>query len=201
MSGKLFEFDRKGWNINCEQLSTPERGVYPYHYIHDELFESPDKGCACLFYTINEYRMGAQAALIGIFENKERPSLMLNPKNQWFDYQCENTISFVDNFLFARKLAFNQDEKLSGLPFVIFDMEKETFGFVDFDWSSSYYSPVKVSNTIFKFNLDAPNELKNSSAPKRHNEEFDVSIIKYYPFEKANDLGGLYFDEKRSIGN
>jgi hypothetical protein len=73
ISEKIFKFDNNGWNINCQQLPTPERGVYPYHYIRDELLESPDKKFACLFYTINEYHMGAEAGLVAIFGNKDNP--------------------------------------------------------------------------------------------------------------------------------
>ena len=76
------ELDTKGWDINFKQLMTPKRGVYPYHYFHDQLHESFDKKYACLFYTITEYRMGSQAGLVGIFENKNKPALLANPKNQ-----------------------------------------------------------------------------------------------------------------------
>jgi len=192
-----FDFDSKGWRINAGELPTPERGVYPYHYIHDKLFESLDGKYACLFYTINEYRMGAQAGLIAIFKNKVNPNLIVNPKDQWFDYQGNSSITFFDSFIFVRKLAYNKDEKLSGTPFVVFNMTKKTFGFVDFDWSSIYYSPVKVSDTFFKFHLDAPEELKHSTIT-RTNEQFDISSIKYYPFDKVNNLMELYFDEKKS---
>src|ERR1700760_4485907 len=101
-----FDFDNKGWRINTAELPTPERGVYPYHYIHNKLFESIDKKYACLFYTINEYRMGAQAGLIAIFENKGNPNLIVNPIDQWFDCQGNSSITFFDNFIFVRKLAY-----------------------------------------------------------------------------------------------
>jgi hypothetical protein len=85
---------------------------------------------------------------------------------------------------------------MSGTPFVIFDLAKNIFGFIDFDWSSIYYSPVKVLGTVFKFHLDTPGELKDSTS-KRHNEVFDVSTIKYYPFDRVNNLMELYFNEKK----
>ncbi len=74
-------------------------------------------------------------------------------------------------------------------------MTKKAFGFVDFDWSSIYYSPVKVSDTIFEFHPNAPQELKHSSVT-RANEQFDISSIKFYLFDKVNDLMDLFFNER-----
>jgi len=190
-----FDFDSRGWNINFQNLLPPERNVYPYPSQYDKLFESPGEKYACLFYSVDEYRMGAEAGLIGIFESKGHPLLVVNPKNQWFDYRGKSSVAFVDNFIFVRKLAYNQDEKLSGTPFVVFDMAKKAFGFIDFDWSSIYYSPVRVLNTIFKFNVDEATQ--SDYLALRHTEEFDIAAIRYYPFEQAHNLMQLYFDEKR----
>lgn len=91
--------------------------------------------------------MGAEAGLVAIFGNKDNPKLLVNPKDQWFDYGGSSSIVFFDDILFLRKLAYNNDELMSGTPFVIFDLAKNIFGFIDFDWSSIYYSPVKVLGT------------------------------------------------------
>ena len=58
--------------------------------------------------------MGWEAGLIGIFENKHKPTLLANPNNQWFDYQGDRSLVFAGNYLFVRKLAYNENEKLSG---------------------------------------------------------------------------------------
>ncbi len=195
---KLFEFDNKGWDINCQQLPTPERGVYPYHYIRDKLVESEDKKYACLFYTITEYRMGAESGLIAIYQNKDAPILKVNPKDQWFDYSGSNSVVFFDDMLFVRKLAYNLDEQLSGTPFVIFDFRKNIFGFIDFDWSSIYYSLIKVSENTFKFFYDKQSG-NNKVIPSRHNEVFKLEGMKFYPMDQSNDLLKLYFEEKNNL--
>ena len=192
------ELDTKGWNINFRQLVTPKRGVHPYHYFRDELYESPDKKFACLFYTINEYRMGSEAGLIGIFVNKNKPTLLANPKNQWFDYQGDRSLIFSDNFLFLRKLADNQNEKLSGTPFVVFDLINRTFCFIDFDATSIYYSLVKVEKSTYKLNLDTPEEIKHITLPNRHGQTYDLTTFKYYAFGELDKIMELYFDEKEN---
>jgi hypothetical protein len=191
------ELDTKGWDLPFGELRTPKRGAYPYHYVSDELFESPDKNFACLFYTINEIRMGWYCGLMSVFENKQNPTLLANPNNQWFDYQGDRSLVFSDNYLFVRKPAFNENEKLSGTPFVILDLTKKIFGFIDFDATSIYYSPIKINDTIFKFNLDTPTEIKSMTVPNRHGEFFDVSKIKFYTFDKLSGLLELYFGEKK----
>lgn len=192
------ELDTKGWDINFQQITTPRRGTYPYHYVRDKLFESLDKRFACLFYTINEYRMGWEAGLIGIFENKSKSTLLANPNDQWFDYQGDRSLVFSDNFLFVRKLAYNENEKLSGTPFVLFDLTKKMFAFIDFDVTSIYYSPVKVNDTVFKFNLDTPNEIRHMDVINRHGNIFDITRLIFYSFDKLNKLLELYLDEKKN---
>ena len=192
------ELDTKGWNINFKQLLTPKRGAYPYHYFRDELYESPDKKFACLFYTINEYSMGSETGLTGIFVNKSEPTLLANPKNQWFDYQGDRSLIFSDNFLFLRKLAYNQNEKLSGTPFVVFDLTNKIFCFVDFDATSVYYSPIKTADNVYKFNLDTPEEIKYTSLSNRHEQTFDLTTFKYYSFDKLDKIMELYFAEKKN---
>jgi hypothetical protein len=195
---RLVELDTKGWNIDFKQLTTPRRGTYPYHYVRDELFVSADEKFACLFYTINEYRMGWEAGLIGIFQDKNTPTLLTNPDNQWFDFQGNRSFVFSDSYLFVRKLAYNENEKLSGTPFVVFDLTRKMFGFIDFDAASIYYSPVKVRDNIFRFNLDTPNEIRNLNVANRHGDEFDITVLKYYTFDQVDSLLALYFDEKKN---
>ena len=195
---RLDKLDTKGWNINFRQLLTPKRGVYPYNFIHDEFEESPDSNFSCLFYTIKEYRMGSEAALVGIFENKDSPTLLANPKDQWFDFQGERSLTFSDAFLFLRKLAYNENDNLSGTPFVVFDLRKKMFGFIDFDATSIYYSPIKVANTIYRFNLDTPDELNTINFPNKHGQTFDLATLNFYPFDKLDRISDLYFDEKKN---
>ena len=189
------KFDNKGWAIDRTKLWTPDiaRSVDD-----DKLFENQDKNFACLFYNIDEYRMGSYAALIGLFESKSRPSLLINLKNQWFDYQGERSLTFYSDILFLRKPAYNENPNLSGTPFCIFDLNKKVFGFVDFDATSIYYTPIKIQADLYKFNLDYRKELESSRIhfPSRHDSIFDLSTIKYYSFSQLDRIMELYVDEK-----
>jgi hypothetical protein len=189
------ELDTKGWDIDFGQLLTPKRGVDPYIFAFDNLYEN--ENLSCLFYTINEYRMGAYAGLIGIFKDKHKPTLIANPTNQWFVWQGDRSLTFSDNYLFIRKLAYNQTDKLSGTPFTIFDLDKNVFGFIDFDMTSIYYSPIKINDSVYKFNLDSPEEL-NAKIQSRHGQTFDLKTIKFYSFDKLDNLIEIYFDEKKN---
>jgi hypothetical protein len=177
---------------------TPKRGVYPYNFIRDELQESLDSKFACLFYTINEYRMGSEAALVGIFKNKSNPTLLANPKDQWFDFQGNRSLTYSDPFLFLRKLAYNQNDDLSGTPFVVFDLERNVFGFIDFDATSIYYSPIKITETIYKFHLDTPDELSHVTQPNRNGQTFDIATLNCYSFDNLDRISELYLNEKKN---
>lgn len=190
--GQLEDLNTLDWDINFNQILTPKRGVHPYIFLTDKFFESADKKYACLFYTIVEWTMMSYGGLIAIFENKKKPMLIVNPKNQWFSYQGDRTLYFDNDFLFLRKDAYNQNKLLSGTPFAAIDLKNKKFGFIDFDASSIYYSPVHVDNTIYKFNLDTPNELLNSGFANHNSETFDLAVIKFYDIDVLNSATEIY---------
>ena len=189
--------DTKGWNIEFQQLLSPKRGVYPHINLIDKFYESPDSRYACLFYTVDEYRMGAYRGLIGIFENKQNPKLLVNPKDQWFSFNGNRPLGFESDILFLRILAYNEDENLSGMPFVLVDLSKRKFGFIDFDFTSIYYSLVFVSGTTYKINLDTPEEIKNRQLANRDSELIDLSDIQFYGFDQFDNALELYWDQKK----
>jgi hypothetical protein len=100
--------------------------------------------------------------------------------------------------LFLRKLAYNQNEKLSGTPFIVFDLSKKSFGFIDFDATSVYYSPIKVAGTIYKFHLDTPEERQHMTSKNRNGQTFDLASVRLYSFDKLDKILELYFDEKKN---
>ena len=189
--------DTKGWNIDCTQLLIPEQEVLHPSFINDELIESPDEQYAFFLYRITEYRIGAQAALLAIYKNKQAPILLANPKDRLFNYGGKTrSVNIFDDIIFLRMLAYSDDERLSGTPFVIFDLKQNVFAFIDFNYSSIYYSPVKISDTTFKFCIDKAFENYKNLSPVRHNEMFDISVLNSYPMALANNLLALYRKEK-----
>ncbi len=191
--------DTKGWQIDFKQVSTPKRGVHPYIFLMDKFYESDDKKYACLVYTIVEWTMSSYSGLIAIFENKPTPTLVANPKNQWFSYEGDQTLYFINDLLFLRLSAYSQIQKFSGCPFVVIALKTKKFGFIDFDFSSGYYSPVHVDSSIYKFKLDTPNNLTNSRFVNRNDQTFDLTEIKFYDIDKLDRARTLYKLEKARI--
>lgn len=191
------DLDTLNWNINFNQILTPKRGVNPYIYLTDRFFESPDEKYACLVYTIFEPRMMSYVGLIAIFENKQNPALIANPKNLWFSYQGERTLYFKNEILFIRKEALWKKESLSGTPFLVIDLKNKKFGFINFDFSSIYYSPVHVENTLYKFKLDTPKEIENSRFENYDGKIFDLAKTKFYEFDKLNSMIKIYRKEEK----
>lgn len=192
------KLDSKDWNIDFGKLLTPKRGVSPYIFLSDRLYESPDGKYACLVYTIFESSMGSYTGLIGLFEDKQTPILLTNPRDQWFSSLGDRTLRFDNNLLFLRKPAYNENSQISGTPFVVFDLSKKQFGFIDFDGTSIYYSLLHNNGTKYKINLDTPNEIANRSLPNRHGETIDIANIKFYTFDQLDKLLELYWEEKRN---
>ena len=117
--GQIPNLDTKGWDINLNPVLTPRREVHPYIFLTDVFFESENQKYGCLVYTIVEWTMMSYGGLIAIFEDKE------NPNKQWFSYQGDRTIYFNNDFLFIRKNAYDENELLSGTPFVAVDLKNK----------------------------------------------------------------------------
>ncbi len=190
------DLDTKGWQINFKKIITPKRGVHPYIFLMDKLYESDDEKYACLIYTIVEWTMSSYSGLIAIFENKNAPTLIINPKDKWFSYQGDTTAYFINDLLFLRLEAYNENKKISGRPFVVIALKAKKFGFIDFDYSSGYYSPLHIEDSIYKFKLDMPNELKHSKFVNRDSETFDLTEIKFYDIDQLQEANKIYKLEK-----
>ena len=187
-----------GWKIDYSQLLTPERNVHPHLFLTDRLFESPNKNYCCLFYTVTEVSMGSYSGLMAIFENKEEPKLLTNPFKQWFHYWGDSTVSFSEELLIIRKPGYNRIKKLNGCPFVVIDLNKKKFAFVDFEFDSIYYNLTPKSDSLLELELIAPREIEIAKLPNRNGETFNLNNLKYYPLELLNECFELYKKEKNS---
>ena len=193
------DLDTKGWRINFDQVITPKRGISPYIFLMDKFYESDDEKYACLVYTIVEWRMMSYSGLIAIFENKLTPTLIVNPKSEWFSYQGDQTLNFINDLLFLRLTAYSPIKIFSGTPFIVIALKTKKFGFIDFDFSSGYYSPIHVHGSIYKFKLDAPERYINSKFINRDEETFDITDINFYNIDKLKRARTIYQLEKLKI--
>lgn len=121
--------------------------------------------------------------------------MICNPKDQWFDYNESKSVYFFNNIMFLRKLAYASDERLSGTPFVAFDLQKSILRFIDFDWASIYYSITNVSEEIFLLKVEDEYKHYNFDS-SRNNEVFDFRTKKSYSMNQQNDIDKLYLKEK-----
>jgi|AVFP01.1.fsa_nt_gi hypothetical protein len=169
-----------GWEIDYKQLLTPERNVHPHLFPTDRLFENSNKDKCCLFYTVTEVSMGRYSGLLAIFEDKENPKLVTNPFDQWFHYWGDWTVTFSKDILIIRKPAYNRIRKLNGCPFVVIDLKRKKFAFIDFNFDSIYYKLTPTGDSLFKLELLAEKEIEIAKLPNRNGETFNLNVLKYY---------------------
>jgi len=185
-----------GWKIDYSQLLTPERNVHPYVFLTDRLFESSDKNYCSLFYTVTELSMGSYSGLLAIFENKDEPKLVANPFNQWFHYCGDSTVTFSEGLLILRKPAYNIINKMNGCPFLVIDLNKKKFAFIDFEFDSIYYKLAQKDDFLLELELIDPKEIENTKLSNRNGETFNLNNLKYYSLELLNECFELYKNEK-----
>ena len=67
------------WNIDKEQLTDYKTESW----IEDYFITSPNNEYGIIIYNIEEWRMGAESGLIGIYSNSKMPKLVLNSSRTW----------------------------------------------------------------------------------------------------------------------
>lgn len=191
------QIETHGWNIRFSDLRTPLIGERPD--VKAILFESSSSEYACLFYSMREFRMGSYGGLIALYEDKLNPKLIVNPAFQWFHFSFASTLTFEEEILIVRLPAYNKIEALRGYPFVVIDLRKRLFGFIDLDFMSIYYKLTRIKPNVFKLVVTHPREIELSKRENRAGEQFKLDEFKSYSLEKLNDCIELYFEEKKML--
>ena len=140
--------------------------------------------------------MGSYSGLLAIFENKDEPKLVANPFNQWFHYCGDSTVTFSEGLLILRKPAYNIINKMNGCPFLVIDLNKKKFAFIDFEFDSIYYKLVQKDDFLLELELIDPKEIENTKLSNRNGETFNLNNLKYYSLELLNECFELYKNEK-----
>ncbi len=169
-----------GWNIDYSILPTPERKKARYSYSIDKFYFSEEFDIACLMYTITEYRMGAYAGLVALYKNKDSPKLVYNSFKNWYIYRGDRSALFVNNKIILRLL-----NKTEG-PFIVFDLHKDKFATVPFDYTSIYYD-IEHLNGEYKIRLKDI-ESRKRIQKCRDGETIKLSELGWNSLEIINEL-------------
>lgn len=167
------------WNIDKEQLFDYKTGGW----IEDYFITSPNNEYGIVVYNINEWRMGAECGLIGIYSNPKKPTLELNLNWIWIWFVYEKTFYFLEksNCIVCQTIAKNIMTSEIEFPFVFINLKREKIAFFYFsDYTSIYYGLEEVEKNKAKLIEVNPKELEYSKKEKRTNEIVDLDELKWF---------------------
>jgi len=176
----------EGWKYEYSKLPYWEnRDKTPW--IYDKLYENPNRNNAVLIYSIAEVGMGKYFGFLAVFDNKQRPQLILNttafnvlPRMPMF--------STNGNLCFLLASFYEKNKNLSACPFLILNFELQAF------------DCFKVTDG-FNYSIDEKNKAEFMLIQQYHNdrlESFDRQIIRidqcnWRPFSELHALSVNYW--------
>ncbi|WP_010135425.1 hypothetical protein [Ochrovirga pacifica] len=166
------------WNIDKGQLTDYKIDGW----IEDYFITSPNNEYGIVVYNIEEWRMGAESGLIGIYSNSKNPKLVLNSSRTWIWFAYGKTFDFLNESecIVFKKPAYKPNGSKGGFPFVFLNLKKRRFAFYDFDNTSIYYGVKELEKDIAQLFEIHPKELELLNREKRTNEIIDLTELKWF---------------------
>ena len=129
--------ERLKWNIDKEKLVDYKAE----RWTEDYFISSPNNDYGIIVYNIKEWSMLSYAGIIGIYSNYENPKKELNSSQTWIWFDDDKTFYFLEksDCIACRKPAYNPNTSKGDFPFIIINLKKQKFAFIEFDGTSIYY--------------------------------------------------------------
>ncbi len=177
------------WNIDKEKLID----YRAEGWTKDFFASSPNNEYGVVVYNIQEWRMGAECGLIGIYSNSKNPIIELNSKRTWIWFDYEKTFYFLkeSNCVLCRIIIQNKMTFEIEFPFVFINLKKKKFALFGFsDYTSIYYGLEEVEENKAKLVEVNSEELEYSKREKHTNKIVDLSKLKWNKltdFDRASE--------------
>lgn len=158
----------------------------------DYFIETADKKYALYFYNIDEVRMGAYYAYLAIFaENKfDRP--IVSSGKVWIWYSNARTFTCAQK---SACLIFKTSVRKAGeveYPYLLIKPEIGQFSFIDWDFTSIYYSLEELGENIVVVREESPQYLDRPDHVRRTGEMIDLNALTWYDLAQFDDALEIY---------
>jgi hypothetical protein len=157
-------------------------------YSDDYMVKTPDDKYELCFYNVEEHSMGSYYGHFAIFFN-EVP--VVNSGNVWICYLYDNTFMYTpkSDCLIFRMSAYQEDGQISpAFPYLLIKPQNKIFAFLEWNFTSFYYSFDEVDGDLIKIKEIYPEELDRIHHPRKTGEIIDLNTLTWNSltnFDKA----------------
>lgn len=178
--------DLNGWEIIPQDL----QGYRINSWNEDYFEETEGKRYGVCLYNIDELRMGDYYGQMGIYENHVYPTLILNSKKNWINFNDRKTFVYIESAdcLIFRMAAYVEGSSKGDMPFLFINPSKQLFAFIEWNDTSVWHSFNEIDKESVQVYELRPERLTNYSSPRRAGEIIyfrDLQWFSFYYFDEA----------------
>lgn len=153
-------------------------------YDDDYFVETQDKRYGLYFYNIEEVRMMTNFTCFAIFGegNFDKPLLNSDAVRVW--YFKEETFTYAEQ---SDCLIF-----MFGRPYLLIKPQTQQFSFIEWDFTSIYYTLEEIGKDVLLIKEKYPEELDRHNVVRRTGETINLTGLIWYDFGQFDNALKLY---------
>jgi len=161
----------------------------------DYFIETIDKKYSLWFYNVLEHTMGAYYGHISIFQKNTDNLPILSSGEVWVWYNWDNTVIYAaksDCLIFRMPAYQGEDAIKPDFPYLLIKPGSRCFSFIDWNFTSIYYSFDETEVNIIKVKELTPAELDRTDFLRRTGEKIDLGKLVWYELSDFDNAKEIY---------
>jgi hypothetical protein len=164
-------------------------------YDDDYFIETPDKKYAVYFYNVEEPKMMQTFAKVAIFAGGKFDSPVANSDKIWIWYSTK--FSYAQKSACLIFIAPEMKKTVSQFrfhpPYLLIKPGTRQFSFIEWDFTSIYYSLDEVSENVLVVKEEKPKDFFDRyNYAIRTGEMIDLNALTWYDFTQLDDAQEIY---------
>lgn len=164
-------------------------------YSNDYIVKTSDEKYELCFYNVEEHTMGSYFGHLAIFFNW---ASIVNKGDIWICYLYDETFIYApksDCLIFRMPVYQGEDPIKPDFPYLIIKPEKGLFSFIDWDFTSLYYSFDEVDNDLIKLKEISPKELDRVNHVRRTGEVINLNNLTWNSLDNFDKAQLIYLNK------
>jgi len=172
------------WRINFDQFYTPKQAEYR-SWFEEFVVAAPGGQRAAAIYRMSEVNMGWYVGGLALFENRQSPRMIMNPKRltvcghkkaaRW----ASPTLLYVTEYC-------GTSRGFLGLPFILLDLEREEFAYLPIENALAYRLELTGKS------VQLIEENKDERFPPHNGKKFVLNELVWIKFSKLGVSSAQY---------
>jgi hypothetical protein len=179
--------------INIESLDGYKKTPWSKDYLLDTI----DKKYKLYFYNVDEHSMGSYVGHLSIFEDNKGASKILSSGRIWIDYGQKDTFIYApkSNCLIFRMPVYQAEINKTNYPYLLIKPDGKCFSFIDWDFTSIYYSFDEIEVNIIKVKEQNRSELDRVNYLRRTGKVINLGDLSWHDLKKFDNAREIYLGE------